>query len=460
MNLLEPQPTEINYHKVRWFLESEIEASLLAVATWWAEGMSLKIKLKGWDPHQISAKPYRKRKPTLVDLRNALLLPGIPPLDHNFLMESFKAIVWNCRGAGNTRFKSNFTEMIRHHKPDVVALLETKVSLQTMGAFFENMGFTRNVFSDPEGRAGGIWVLWDPSRVSVDTISVNPQVIHVKIQRNGYADWVLSALYAKPNPRLKEILWEGLKDFAAEINHPWAVIGDYNDIANVGESRSIGPDNSHSQRRKFSANINECKLMEIGASGPKFTWSNGRQGNANIQKRLDRGLCNEEWQALFPEGNLKLNTDGCWYERNRNAGFGGLVRNDQGEWQIGYYGKMLASSSLETEIWSIYRGLTIILEKGWTNVQIESDSQIAVTLFTEGTNATHPQSNILNDGKFLLNRTRSNIVHIYRGANECADCLAHLGASQNGDLVVAPIPPLAVREAMIRESLNLHHVLD
>lgn len=158
--------------------------------------------------------------------------------------------------------------------------------------------------------------------------------------------------------------------------------------------------------------------------------------------------------------NLKLNTDGCWYDRNRNAGFGGLVRNDQGEWQIGYYGKMLTSSSLETEIWSIYRGLTIILEKGWTNVRIESDSQTAVTLFTEETNANHPQSNILNDGKYLINRTGSSIVHIFRGANEAADCLAHLGASQNEELVVTPTPPLAVREVMIRDSLNLHQVLD
>jgi len=65
---------------------------------------------------------------------------------------------------------------------------------------------------------------------------------------------------------------------------------------------------------------------------------------------------------------------------------------------------MMAASSIETEIWSIYRGLTIILEKGLKNIQIESDSQTAVILFNERANTNHPQSNIINDGKYLLNR--------------------------------------------------------
>lgn len=68
---------------------------------------------------------------------------------------------------------------------------------------------------------------------------------------------------------------------------------------------------------------------------------------------------------------------------------------------------MRATSNLEAEVWSIYRGLTIILEKGWMNMHIESDSQTAVILFNEGASANHPQSNILNNGKYLLNRTLS-----------------------------------------------------
>lgn len=178
--------------------------------------MKIKLKeqfLESMDPHQVTVKPFRKRSPLLVDLRNILHPPGFPPppLDSNFLMDGYKILIWNCRGAGNDRFKNNFREIVRQHSPEIVAILEPKVSLQTMGFFFRNLGFTRDTYTDPNGRSSGIWVLWDPSKVTVFTIDVKPQVIHVKIRKNGYEDWILSALYASPNPRLREILWDDLK---------------------------------------------------------------------------------------------------------------------------------------------------------------------------------------------------------------------------------------------------------
>jgi len=120
----------------------------------------------------------------------------------------------------------------------------------------------------------------------------------------------------------------------------------------------------------------------------------------------------------------------------------------------------MANSSLETEIWSIYRGLTIILEEGFLNVQVESDSQTAVILFNDGAPANHPQSNLLNDGKYLLNRTGSTLTHINRNANQCADFLARLGVEQNEALVVSASPPPEIREFLIRDSRNLQQILD
>lgn len=220
-------------------------------------------------------------------------------------MDGYKIIVWNCRGAGNDRFRTNFKDLIRQHSPEIVALLEPKVNFQSMGSFFHNLGFTRNSYADPNGRSGGIWVTWDPTKVSVFTIDIKPQVIHVKIRKNGYEDWILSALYASPNPRIRDILWEDLQDFASTNTYAWSVAGDFNEVAKVEETRSSSTDTGHSQRRKFVENINACKLMDMGASGPKFTWTNGRQGSANVQKRLDRGLCNEDWRAMFPEGMIQ-----------------------------------------------------------------------------------------------------------------------------------------------------------
>ena len=39
----------------------------------------------------------------------------------------------------------------------------------------------------------------------------------------------------------------------------------------------------------------------MGFKGPPFTWTNRREGQANIKERLDQCLCNQEWQLLFPK---------------------------------------------------------------------------------------------------------------------------------------------------------------
>ena len=45
--------------------------------------------------------------------------------------------------------------------------------------------------------------------------------------------------------------------------------------------------------------------IDLGFCGSKFTWSNKRAGFANVKERLDRGVCNQEWQGLFPKAEIK-----------------------------------------------------------------------------------------------------------------------------------------------------------
>ncbi|XP_058198622.1 uncharacterized protein LOC131314149 [Rhododendron vialii] len=159
-------------------------------------------------------------------------------------------------------------------------------------------------------------------------------------------------------------------------------------------------------------------------------------------------------------GNVKLNTDGCWYESNGTGGFGGLFRNHMGDWIMGYYGKRSFHSSLEAELWSIYKGLEVILERKLENVKIESDSLVAVNLTMEGNPGNHPQSVLINEIHALLTQTNTTIGHIYRSANQCADHLARMGAERTEELVFVMDMPIAIREFVIRDSLNIRQVLD
>ncbi|KAI8571959.1 hypothetical protein RHMOL_Rhmol01G0161400 [Rhododendron molle] len=98
-------------------------------------------------------------------------------------------------------------------------------------------------------------------------------------------------------------------------------------------------------------------------------------------------------------GNIKLNTDGCWYEANRRGEFGGNPGN-------------------------------------------------------------YPQSVVINEAHYLLNRTNTSLSHNYHSTDQCADHLACVGAKQDEDLVVLAKMPIFIREFVIRNSLNLMKVLD
>lgn len=77
------------------------------------------------------------------------------------------------------------------------------------------------------------------------------------------------------------------------------------------------------------------------------------------------------------------------------------------------------------DLWSIYKGLEIILERKLANVTIESDSLTVVNLITEGNPSYHPQSVLTNEADRIMAQTNTTIGHTYHSANQCADHLAN-----------------------------------
>ena len=45
--------------------------------------------------------------------------------------------------------------------------------------------------------------------------------------------------------------------------------------------------------------------IDLGFIGHSFTWSNRREGLANIKERLNQCLCDQEWKTLFPKAGVK-----------------------------------------------------------------------------------------------------------------------------------------------------------
>jgi hypothetical protein len=55
----------------------------------------------------------------------------------------------------------------------------------------------------------------------------------------------------------------------------------------------------------FQQTLEECNLTDLGFKGSKYMWSNCR-GGAFIKERLDRGVANMEWRAIFPNALVNV----------------------------------------------------------------------------------------------------------------------------------------------------------
>ncbi|KAL7258907.1 hypothetical protein ACSBR1_004922 [Camellia fascicularis] len=62
------------------------------------------------------------------------------------------------------------------------------------------------------------------------------------------------------------------------------------------------------------------------------------------------------------------------------------------------------ATSLEAELWAVYRGLTIMLEKGLKDICIETDSVQIVKLIQEASSQHSQHRAMIEDTKFLMER--------------------------------------------------------
>jgi hypothetical protein len=54
--------------------------------------------------------------------------------------------------------------------------------------------------------------------------------MHLRVQLQNGSTWFFTPTYASPNEDNRGLLWEDLKTISNNMNNPWLVAGDLNDI--------------------------------------------------------------------------------------------------------------------------------------------------------------------------------------------------------------------------------------
>ncbi|XP_074277192.1 uncharacterized protein LOC141600836 [Silene latifolia] len=238
--------------------------------------------------------------------------------DQTDLLDSFlihcnmKIIFWNCRGIARPSFKPHITYLINAHKPDIFILSET-VATNAID-IVQNLPFDSSDIVDPIGFSGGIMILWNARDVSVTTVNKGGQLINAVVQvTSTNITFFLTAIYASPKFRLQKLLWDSLIDLADNLSLPWTCLGDFNEVSSASEKfggRSV----ILNRVNLFNDTMNMCNLLDLGFTGPKFTWTNHRRTNP-ILERLDRVWVNHAWLDTFPNSHnnhlIRLSSDHC-----------------------------------------------------------------------------------------------------------------------------------------------------
>ncbi|XP_015158754.1 uncharacterized protein [Solanum tuberosum] len=188
-------------------------------------------------------------------------------------------------------------DLNRRHRYKYIALLEPFQEPRELEQYKRRLGF-QNAFCKCSAK---IWIFWDDDWIWE---VVRDIVQHLSMRfEAGNVQFMVIAVYVRCNALERLELLEELEELAGK-NHPWLAGGDFNIILNEEEKQG-GREFTTYEAMDFQQCINNCALSKVRAMGSKFTWWNGRVKGDCIFKKLDRVLCNQEFEQLYPSSKVQ-----------------------------------------------------------------------------------------------------------------------------------------------------------
>ncbi|XP_056694850.1 uncharacterized protein [Spinacia oleracea] len=224
---------------------------------------------------------------------------------------SIKILMWNVQGAGKQAFMATLKEIIRINNPTVIVLVETHLSGEKAQRVCDRIGFSGQTRVEAQGFSGGIWLFWKEEEVSVTPFEAHGQHLTIEIAKIGDTPWLFSAVYASPDSIARRELWKALEYAKQNFSGPWLLTGDFNETRTMDERHGVG--GSEMQRRciNFSNWMESNGLIDLGFSGPRYTWFRGDTPSTFKAARLDRFMANEEWHLKFEDAAVKHLPKAC-----------------------------------------------------------------------------------------------------------------------------------------------------
>ena len=205
---------------------------------------------------------------------------------------------WNCRGLGRDSTVGELRWLVKQYRPSLLFLSETKMREEKVRRFMWSLGYNGCLAVNCTGRSGGLALFWSTCTTCVCLQYVCKNFIDVKIKEDSGLMWRASFVYGEPKAELRHIFWNRLRFLKAQWNGPWICMGDFNEV--IYNDEHLGTcTRGEAQMCQFRECLEDCQLVDLGFSGPKYTWNNRQQGRDNMRVRLDRAVANGPFIQIF-----------------------------------------------------------------------------------------------------------------------------------------------------------------
>ncbi|KAK8609874.1 hypothetical protein V6N13_093284 [Hibiscus sabdariffa] len=173
------------------------------------------------------------------------------------------------QGCGHSKFLPALRQYLRDNRPDVVGLVEPRISETKADSVIAAIGFPHSYRIEVAGYSGGIWLCWYHS-ITIDVLVSHFQFLHFRITCTVDGNSALATLiYASPNATKRKCVWSHLNLLASSITQPWVLFGDFN--ATLSDDDRMGCASSTKSCLLFRKFMFDNGLRDMGFSGPQFT---------------------------------------------------------------------------------------------------------------------------------------------------------------------------------------------
>ncbi|PKI31392.1 hypothetical protein CRG98_048218 [Punica granatum] len=125
-----------------------------------------------------------------------------------------------------------------------------------------------------------------------------------------------------------------------------------------------------------------------------------------------------------------------------DAGAGGLIRDDNGQWILGFATNIGYTTAAVAELWGVLTGLEQAWHLEYCRVDLEMDSKVVRDIIVSADPATLHLAMLIDHIRDLLNRDWSvQVHHIYREGNGRAYWMARATLTLSVGLHVFHNPP-------------------